>query len=125
MRKNLAPANADRMKLNLRLGQRLGALFGGKKDREELLGEIEELLIGSDFGFEFTSDILESLRKDHVSLEKEDLIRRIKDIVKSRMSRAKPASRRYQLRARSYPAWEFSGRPQRSLTAPAAGGNRR
>jgi len=83
------------MKLNIRLGQKLRALFEGpalfgvKKDAEQLFGEIEELLIGSDFGFEFTAEILAALRKGSSPSEKEPLTPRLKEILKGRMAFAK------------------------------------
>jgi fused signal recognition particle receptor len=83
------------MKLNIRFGQKLRALFegpalfGAKKDAEQLFGEIEELLIGSDFGFEFTAEILDALRKESSPSEREPLTRRLKEILKGRMAHAK------------------------------------
>ena len=35
-------------------GKRLNSLFKGRRDNEEILSDIEELLITSDFGIEFT-----------------------------------------------------------------------
>jgi fused signal recognition particle receptor len=45
------------------LGERLGRIFGAKKEKSEILGEIEELLISSDFGVEFTMEILQELER--------------------------------------------------------------
>ena len=48
--------------MNFKLGERLNRIFGGKKEKEDILTEIEELLISSDFGVEFTEEILRELR---------------------------------------------------------------
>jgi fused signal recognition particle receptor len=48
--------------VNFKLGERLNRIFGGNKEKEDLLTGIEELLISCDFGVEFTEDILRELR---------------------------------------------------------------
>jgi fused signal recognition particle receptor len=74
------------MRLNFRLGQKLNNLFGGKKDLEELLGEIEELLISADFGLDFTGEITAALRKSTVPPKKDTLLDALMGIVKNSMT---------------------------------------
>jgi fused signal recognition particle receptor len=75
------------MKLKkLSLGQRLNSLFTGQRDNEEILSEIEELLITSDFGIEFTTDVVDELRKRLSSSEREECIAALKEIIKERMT---------------------------------------
>jgi fused signal recognition particle receptor len=81
------------MRLNIRLGRKLSSLFGGKKDLEELLGELEELLISADFGLDFTGEITAALRKSNLPPEKDALLGALKSVVKSAMTIA-PEGRR-------------------------------
>jgi len=75
------------MKLHkLGLGKRLNSLFKGKRDREEILSDIEELLITSDFGIEFTSDVVDELKNRFSSSESEDRASVLKEIIKGRMT---------------------------------------
>ncbi len=79
------------MKLQkLSLGQRLNSLFKGQRESEEILNDIEELLIASDFGIEFTSDVVEELSKRHSSSEREKCIASLKEIIKERMTLETP-----------------------------------
>jgi fused signal recognition particle receptor len=81
------------MRLNFRLGRKLSGIFGKKKDLEELLGEIEELLISADFGLDFTGEIASALRKSNLPPEKDALLGALKGIVKDSMTLA-PKGRR-------------------------------
>jgi fused signal recognition particle receptor len=75
------------MKLKkLSLGHSLNSLFKGKRDSEEILSDIEELLITSDFGIEFTTDVVDELRKRLSSSEREKCIATLKEIIKERMT---------------------------------------
>ncbi len=75
------------MKLKkLSLGQRLNSLFKGQRDSEEILSDIEELLITSDFGIEFTTDVVDELRKRLTSSEREECVATLKEIIKERMT---------------------------------------
>ncbi len=74
------------MRLKLRLGQKLDTLFSGKREKEELLSEIEEILISSDFGISFTKEIIDELNKRVSSFKREELIHLLKGIIKERIS---------------------------------------
>ena len=75
------------MKLRkLGLGKRLNSLFKGKRDSEEILSDIEELLITSDFGIDFTSDVVDELGDRFSSSEPEDRAAILKEIIKGRMT---------------------------------------
>jgi fused signal recognition particle receptor len=75
------------MKLQkLGLGKRLNSLFKGKRDREEILTDIEELLITSDFGIEFTSDVIDDLRGRLSSNGDGAWASLLRDIIKERMT---------------------------------------
>jgi fused signal recognition particle receptor len=84
------------MKLKLQLGQKLRTLFGTKRDRDEVLSDIEELLITADFGVDFTMEIIDELGNSLQDTEPEQVINRLKTIIKERMSLpapTKPAER--------------------------------
>ena len=49
------------MKLKIAIGKRLNGIFSRGRGGEEILEEIEEILITSDFGIEFTEKIVEEL----------------------------------------------------------------
>jgi fused signal recognition particle receptor len=72
--------------IKLSLGQRLNSLFKGQRDNEEILSDIEELLITSDFGIEFTTDVVDELRKRLSSSERKEYITTLKEIIKERMT---------------------------------------
>ena len=74
------------MKLKLNLGQKLKNIFGGKREKEEIVSEIEELLITADFGIEFTTEITDELLKRIPSSDKYGSIDLLKEIIKDRMS---------------------------------------
>ena len=75
------------MKLQkLGLGKRLNSLFKAKRDREEILSDIEELLITADFGIEFTTDVVEELGKRFSSNDTEKRASVLKEIIKDRMT---------------------------------------
>lgn len=74
------------MKLNL--GQKLNAIFSGKKQHGELVDELEELLISADFGLEFTMEIASELRKKLSSSVSQDPRVLLTDLTRERMSGA-------------------------------------
>jgi fused signal recognition particle receptor len=49
------------VKLKIQLGRKLVHIFSGKKGSEQVISDIEEILIGSDFGIDFTRQIIEQL----------------------------------------------------------------
>ncbi len=72
------------MKLNL--GRKLNAIFSSKKQHDEIIVELEELLISADFGIEFTMEITSELRRKLSSARDQDLRVLLTDIVRDRMS---------------------------------------
>jgi len=74
------------MNIKIKLGQKLNEIFGGKKEREDILTEIEELLIAADFGIEFTFEIIGDLKKSSPSLLREKIISSLKNIIKEKMT---------------------------------------
>ncbi|MCK5095691.1 MAG: signal recognition particle-docking protein FtsY, partial [Spirochaetes bacterium] len=66
--------------------QKLNEIFRGKKEREDILTEIEELLIAADFGIEFTFEIIGDLKKSSPSLLREKIISSLKNIIKEKMT---------------------------------------
>jgi fused signal recognition particle receptor len=81
------------MKFAFRLGQKLGGIFGGKRDLEQVLGEIEELLISSDFGLDFTGEIVAALRRSALPVEKGAVLGALRDVVKRSMTLARRTPR--------------------------------
>ena len=79
------------MKLKkLGLGQRLNSLFSGKRDSEDILNDIEELLITSDFGIEFTTEVIDELRRRISSSERDVVVAELKSIIKEHMTLEAP-----------------------------------
>ncbi len=74
------------MNIKIKLGQKLNEIFRGKKEREDILTEIEELLIAADFGIEFTFEIIGDLKKSSPSLLREKIISSLKNIIKEKMT---------------------------------------
>lgn len=74
------------MNIKIKLGQKLNEIFRGKKEREDILTEIEELLIAADFGIEFTFEIIGDLIKSSPSLLREKIISSLKNIIKEKMT---------------------------------------
>ncbi len=75
------------MKLKkLALGSRLGSLFSKKKDLDEILNEIEEILITSDFGIEFTDEVVQKVRNRASSDDRDHVIGVLKQIIKESMT---------------------------------------
>ncbi len=74
------------MKFNF--GRKLNTLFSGKKQHNELIDELEELLISADFGIEFTMEIASELRKKLSSSGNQDPRVLLTDLIRERMSRA-------------------------------------
>jgi fused signal recognition particle receptor len=74
------------MNIKIKLGQKLNEIFKGKKEREDILTEIEELLIAADFGIEFTFEIIGDLKKSSPSLLREKIISSLKNIIKEKMT---------------------------------------
>ncbi|MGQ9616743.1 MAG: signal recognition particle-docking protein FtsY [Spirochaetota bacterium] len=67
------------------IGKKLFSIFREKKDRQELLQGIEELLISSDFGVDFTSDVMDELQKQCNSDESNEILGALKKIIKEKM----------------------------------------
>jgi fused signal recognition particle receptor len=79
------------MKLRkLSLGQRLNGLFGGKRDREEILSSLEELLISSDFGIDFTAEVIDALERRTSTTERDAVVKDLKGIIKEHMTSQAP-----------------------------------
>jgi fused signal recognition particle receptor len=74
----------------LSLGQRLNGLFRGSRDREEILARLEELLISSDFGIEFTAAVIEELGRRTSTIERNSVVADLKGIIKERMALEAP-----------------------------------
>jgi len=73
------------MKLNVKLGQNIKNLFKGKKDKQRIISEVEEVLISSDFGIDFTSDIINELEKADSKDDRDKFVEELKTIIKKKM----------------------------------------
>ncbi|UCB45772.1 MAG: signal recognition particle-docking protein FtsY [Spirochaetota bacterium] len=73
------------MKLKIQLGKKLTHIFTGKKESTQVLSDIEEILIASDFGIDFTQQIIEQLSKRVVSSNPDEVISELKNIIKEKM----------------------------------------
>jgi fused signal recognition particle receptor len=71
---------------NLKLGQKLNNLFKGKRENEEILTDLEELLISSDFGIDFSTDVVDELRSRLSGDGTDEVIDGLKIIIKERMT---------------------------------------
>lgn len=89
-RKEPAVKKGYGMRLKIRLVERLNNLFAERKERDEVLAGLEELLISSDFGTQFSTEIIGELKKNNAS-KKEDFITGLKRIIKDRISIEKPS----------------------------------
>ncbi len=79
------------MKLRkIALGRSFYSLFKEKKDRQLLIDEIEELLVSSDFGVEFTAEVIDELRVRCDSFDGKRMIGTLRDIIRDRMFRDLP-----------------------------------
>ncbi|KPJ89575.1 MAG: hypothetical protein AMS17_01290 [Spirochaetes bacterium DG_61] len=76
--------------MKFKLGERLNRIFGGKKEKEEIIVDIEELLITADFGVEFTEEILDELREHTFSSSEENTSMLLKEIIKEKMELSYP-----------------------------------
>ena len=75
------------MRLNIRIGNRLRGVFSGKHgSKETLIPEIEEILITSDFGIEFTQIIISDLVKRVGTYEKKEVLATLREILKERIT---------------------------------------
>jgi fused signal recognition particle receptor len=74
----------------LSLRRKLNDLFKGKKDNEEILSNIEELLISSDFGIEFTTELVNELHRRISSGERDEVVRVLKETIMERMTLNRP-----------------------------------
>ncbi|MBN2323169.1 MAG: signal recognition particle-docking protein FtsY [Spirochaetes bacterium] len=80
------------MKLNIQIGKRLGGVFSKKAEKkDEIIPEIEEILITSDFGVEFTQQIISELEKRVGAYEREEVLAVLREILKERISLASRA----------------------------------
>ena len=74
------------MKLNIQIGKRLSSIFSGKQEREEgILSEIEEILITSDFGIEFTSQIVDELGQRVGSYERAEVVEQLRTVLREKV----------------------------------------
>jgi fused signal recognition particle receptor len=74
------------MQLKIKLNKKLKNVFGGKKEHDEILTEIEEMLITADFGIDFTARIIDSLKTISVSYEQKEITGHLKKIIMEEMS---------------------------------------
>ncbi|HEB31931.1 MAG TPA: signal recognition particle-docking protein FtsY [Spirochaetes bacterium] len=74
------------MNLKIKLNKKLRTVFGGKKEHDEILTEIEELLITADFGIDFTALIIDNLKTISVSYEQEEITGHLKNIIMKEMA---------------------------------------
>ena len=74
------------MNLKIQLGRKLKTVFGGKKENEEILSEIEELLITADFGIDFTARIIDNLKDISVTYEEKEITGNLKKIIMKEMA---------------------------------------
>jgi len=75
------------VRLNIRIGNRLRGVFSGKHgSKETLIPEIEEILITSDFGIEFTQIIISDLVKRVGTYEKKEVLATLREILKERIT---------------------------------------
>jgi fused signal recognition particle receptor len=73
------------VKLKLSLGKKLVHIFSGSKESGQVLDEIEEVLIGSDFGIDFTRQITEQLNKRVRSYDPQETLSQLREIIKESM----------------------------------------
>jgi fused signal recognition particle receptor len=73
------------MTFKIKLNRKLKAVFGGTKEHDDILSEIEELLISADFGIDFTAHIIDNLRDISVSYEQEEITGNLKNIIMKEM----------------------------------------
>jgi len=78
--------------MKLGLGKKIQGIFSSKPDREEMLLHIEELLITSDFGIDFTREVIDELGNRINKLDKTQLISELKSIISNRMAASTPPS---------------------------------
>ena len=74
------------MKLKIQIGKRLNGIFSRKGEKEDILSEIEEILITSDFGIEFTGRIVDELRRRVQSFEREEVISHLRTVVRENVA---------------------------------------
>jgi len=71
--------------MKIGLGKKIQGIFSGRHNREEILIDVEELLITSDFGIDFTKEIINELGNRIKRMEKTELITELKSIIKKRI----------------------------------------
>ncbi|MCK4763939.1 MAG: signal recognition particle-docking protein FtsY [Candidatus Aminicenantes bacterium] len=75
------------------LKQKINSVLSSKKDKEEILEELEEILILSDISMDLVQRILGSLRKrNKFSFDKEDFLTVLKEEIKNIFSTAGPGA---------------------------------
>lgn len=73
------------------LKQKINTVFGSKKDREEILDELEEIMVLSDISIDLVGRILQNLgKKIKTGFEKEDFITVLKEEIRDIFSAVKP-----------------------------------
>jgi len=74
------------MSLNFQLGAKIVSLFAHTRDRDDIIGALEELLIAADFGIDFTHAIMNELAAQNLSTDQNEWIVQLKQILKEKMS---------------------------------------
>ncbi|MFA7566584.1 MAG: signal recognition particle-docking protein FtsY [Alkalispirochaeta sp.] len=79
------------------LGQRLRSLFTGSNDQEEFFEELEDLLIESDLGAQFTMEFSERLQASGRFKSRDDTIAAVREMILADLSPAELGLRRDRL----------------------------
>jgi len=79
------------------IGKKLYTLFKSKKINEDLFSEIEELLISSDFGIEFTDEVVEEMKGRVSSQDNDSYSGLLKKIIKEKMTVTAPGFASHQM----------------------------
>ncbi len=96
MKRNMFSAKLDGLKSRLKksrnlLSDGLSRIMGGGRDRERILEEIDELLVGADIGVKTSAEIVEKVESSGVSITEEVVKEAIRDEIVEILSGA-PAS---------------------------------
>ena len=96
MKRNMFSAKLDGLKSRLKksrslLSDGLSRIMGGGRDRERILEEIDELLVGADIGVKASAEIVEKVESSGVSITEEVVREAIRDEIVEILSGA-PAS---------------------------------
>jgi fused signal recognition particle receptor len=75
-----------KVKLKIQIGKRLNGIFSGRRGGEQILEDIEEILITSDFGIEFTGQITEELGKRVRTYKREDVLSELRNVIREKVA---------------------------------------